>query len=164
MIYKKEIPTWNITSKRYRQNVEFMFVLSKGKVKTFNPIEDQKVKNMKPRMCKQNRNTTPSYELYTPKKEYTCRGNVWSYAVGGKSVGHPAVFPEKLAQDHILSWSNTGDTVLDPFMGSGTTGKMAVFNGRDFIGIDISPEYCELARKRIEGEKNVGLFSEIEQL
>ena len=150
MIYKKEIPTWNITSKRYRQNVEYMFILSKGVVETFRPIEDQKVKNMSPRMCKSNRNGEPKYELYVPKKEYTCRGNVWTYAVGGAKTIHPAPFPEKLAEDHILSWSNEGDTVLDPMAGSGTTLKMAKKNNRNFIGIEISSDYIAIAKKRIE--------------
>jgi site-specific DNA-methyltransferase (adenine-specific) len=149
MIYKKEIPTWNRTSMRYRQNTEYMFVLTKGRATAFNPIEDKKVKNMKPRMCKSNRNGVPSYELYSPKKEYTCRGNVWEYSVGGKSIGHPAVFPEKLAHDHIISWSNEGDTILDPFMGSGTTGKMAKQLNRNFIGIELDPEYFKIAEKRI---------------
>jgi len=149
MIYRKEIPTWNRTSMRYRQNTEYMFIFSKGKVATFNPIEDQKVKNMKPRMCKSNRNGVPHYDLYTPKKEYTCRGNIWEYAVGGKSVGHPAVFPEKLARDHIISWSNEGDTILDPFAGSGTTGVACKNLNRNFIGIELDPEYCEIAEKRI---------------
>ena len=67
----------------------------------------------------------------------------------GRLNRHPATFPEALARDHILSWSNPGDTVLDPFLGSGTTGKMAVLNGREFIGIDISPEYVDLATGRI---------------
>jgi site-specific DNA-methyltransferase (adenine-specific) len=62
---------------------------------------------------------------------------------------HPAMFPEKLANDHIISWSNPGDIVFDPFVGSGTTAKMALLNGRNYIGIDISEEYCEIARKRI---------------
>ena len=62
---------------------------------------------------------------------------------------HPARFPEALARDHILSWSNPGNLVLDPFMGSGTTAKMAMQNGRDYLGFDISPEYVELARKRV---------------
>ena len=66
-----------------------------------------------------------------------------------KAYKHPAIFPEKLAEDHILSWSNPGDIVLDPFVGSGTTAKMAALNGRNYIGIDISDEYCELARKRV---------------
>ena len=151
MIYQKEIPTWNITSKRYRQNIEYMFVLSKGKTGVFNPIEDQKVKNMNPRMCKSNRNGTPRYEMYTPKKEYTCRGNIWKYAVGGKKTIHPAPFPEQLAEDHILSWSNPGDLVFGPMCGSGTTLKMAKKNGRDYIGVDISENYCEIARERVKG-------------
>jgi DNA modification methylase len=100
-------------------------------------------------MCKSNRNGVPHYELYTPKKEYTCRGNIWEYAVGGKSVGHPAVFPEKLARDHIISWSNEGDTILDPFAGSGTVGKIAKQLNRNCILIEKDPEYCEIAEKRI---------------
>ncbi|OQA50491.1 MAG: DNA adenine methyltransferase YhdJ [Bacteroidetes bacterium ADurb.Bin302] len=64
-------------------------------------------------------------------------------------IKHPAVFPEQLAADHIASWSNPGDVVLDPFMGSGTTCKMAQANNRSFIGIEISPEYCKIAEKRL---------------
>ena len=150
MIFKKETPTWNISSRRYRQNLEFMFILSKGQVKTFNPIEDQKVKNLKPRICKSNRNGTPKYQLYTPKKSHTCRGNIWSYAVGGKKVNHPAVFPEILATDHILSWSNEGDTVLDPFLGSGTTGVASLQLNRKFIGIEKVKKYFNLANERIK--------------
>lgn len=155
MIYQKETPTWNKTSRRYRQHIEYMFVLSKGKVKTFNPIEDVKVKNMKPRACKSNRNGTPKYELYIPQKEYTCRGNIWYYPVGSSSATekiafqHPAIFPEKLAEDHIVSWSNPGDVVFDPFMGSGTTAKMAMLNGRKFIGCEISEEYCNIIKERL---------------
>lgn len=65
---------------------------------------------------------------------------------------HPAIFPEKLAQDNILSWSNPGDVVLDCFMGSGTTGKMCKILNRDFIGIEIDKEYYRIAQKRIQGE------------
>ena len=65
------------------------------------------------------------------------------------AFNHPAIFPEKLAEDHIISWSNEGDIVLDPFLGSGTTAKMALLNGRNYIGIDISEEYCEIAKKRV---------------
>ena len=84
------------------------------------------------------------------------RRNVWTYLVGGgnttddkKAYQHPAMFPEQLAADHILSWSNPGDVVLDPFMGSGTTAKMAVLNGRHYIGFDISEEYCRIAEQRV---------------
>jgi site-specific DNA-methyltransferase (adenine-specific) len=85
------------------------------------------------------------------------RSNIWHYSAGkGKSATddlaykHPAIFPEALARDHIVSWSNPGDTVLDPFLGSGTTGKMAAQLGRFFIGVDISQEYVDLAQHRIE--------------
>ena len=156
MIFQKETPTWNITSKRYRQHVEYMFVFSKGRVKTFNPIEDVKVKNMTPRLCKSNRNGEPHYEMYIPQKEYTCRGNIWYYPVGSSSTSdkiafkHPAIFPEQLAYDHIVSWSNVGDVVLDPFVGSGTTTKMAYKANRNFIGFEISKEYCDIANKRLQ--------------
>jgi site-specific DNA-methyltransferase (adenine-specific) len=85
------------------------------------------------------------------------RGSVWRYATGHGNTTrdseifkhHPAAFPEKLAEDHILSWTNPGDVVLDPMCGSGTTGKMALLNNRRYIGIDVSEEYCDLARNRI---------------
>lgn len=86
------------------------------------------------------------------KKEFTTRGNIWKYNVGGKSINHPAVFPEKLAEDHILSWSNEDDIVFDPFMGSGTTGKMALLNNRKFIGVELNEEYFEIAKNRIDNE------------
>ena len=62
---------------------------------------------------------------------------------------HPAIFPEQLAHDHIVSWSNPGDLILDPFMGSGTTAKMARLTGRDYIGFEISREYCDIAEERL---------------
>lgn len=160
MIFQKETPTWNISSKRYRQHIEYMFVFSKGKPKTFNPIEDVKVKNLSPRKCKSNRNGVAHYEMYVPKKEFTCRGNIWKYNVGSSSTkdkfafNHPAIFPEALANDHILSWSNEGDTVFDPFTGSGTTGKMAILNNRNFIGIELNEEYFKIAERRIEEAKS----------
>ena len=63
---------------------------------------------------------------------------------------HPAPFPEQLAQDHILSWSNVGDIVLDIFMGSNTTGKMSILNGRKFIGIEMDEKYYDISCKRIK--------------
>ena len=76
--------------------------------------------------------------------------NIWFYTAGKRVDGHPAQFPEQLANDHIISWSNAGDLVLDPFMGSGTTGKMALLNNRNFIGIELDPTYFDIAQKRIE--------------
>ena len=76
------------------------------------------------------------------------RGNVWRYAAGQDSTGHPAPFPYKMAADHIASWSNNGDIVLDPFMGSGTTAKAAQELGRHYIGFEINPEYIEICQRR----------------
>ena len=94
---------------------------------------------------RQNRDTTIANE--------GIRGNVWEYATGMCSssdrTSHPAPFPEALARDHILSWSNEGDIVLDPFSGSGTTAKMAKLNGRRWIGLEINKEYCEIAEHRL---------------
>ena len=90
-------------------------------------------------------------------REYGLRWNVWEYQVGWKKTTtddyafkHPAMFPEALAKDHILTWSNERDLVLDPFAGSGTTLKMAKQNNRDYLGIEMSEEYIEIIRKRLE--------------
>ena len=145
----------------YTQNWEFMFVFSKGRPKTVNLLRDKPNKSAGKDKSGVGRRTvegTHKIEQRKPCAEFSRRNNWWY--IPPERGDHPAVFPESLAADHILSWSNFGEVVFDPFVGGGTTGKMAVLNGREFIGIDISPEYCELARKRIEGEKNVGLFSE----
>ena len=93
-----------------------------------------------------------------PEKTLT---NIWDYAVGlhGSTSDkiafqHTAIFPEKLAEDHILSWTNEGDIVFDPMCGSGTTCKMAKINNRKFIGMDISEEYCELSKSRVNLAEN----------
>ena len=135
-----------------------MFVFSKGKPKTFNPIieptknggkefnwGDRKTK-MDNNQCRRDRET----EFITVKPQ-KIKKNIFNYPVGGGKTGHPAVFPLQLAKDHILSWSNEGDTVLDCFMGSGTTGVACKELNRDFIGIEIVPEYYEIAQERIEG-------------
>jgi site-specific DNA-methyltransferase (adenine-specific) len=82
-------------------------------------------------------------------KEFGRRTNIWPYAVGGKDVGHPAPFPEALARDHILTWSNPGAVVLDPFAGSGTTLAMALQSGRNYIGIEFAAEYLPIIRQRL---------------
>jgi site-specific DNA-methyltransferase (adenine-specific) len=87
------------------------------------------------------------------RKPFGKRSNIWRINPQQKSE-HPAPFPEQLARDHILSWSSPGDLVLDPFVGSGTTGKMALATGRSFVGIDISDEYLEIARQRIASAAN----------
>lgn len=149
MIYSKKnyVP---LTHKRYEQQFEYMFVLSKGKPRVFNGLT---VKS------KQTKGGPGYYEKdgsvranHSPRtfKEEKLRPNVWEYVIGQERCGHPAVFPLPLAKDHILSWSNEGDTILDPFLGSGTTLLAAQELGRKGIGIEISEEYCEIARKRLE--------------
>ena len=139
----------------YWQSFEYMFVLSKdGQPKTSNRIADIKNANGgKARGIRQKSESNNSRIdracAITPL--WSVRPNVWRYGVGqNDATTHPAPFPEALAKDHILSWSNPGDLVLDPFVGSGTTGKMALSLQRDFIGIDVSSEYLEIARDRIE--------------
>ena len=137
---------------RYHQTFEYMFIFSKGSPKTFNGIKDRKNihTNRAGKNMKRERDGTKTYrESFTPE-EYGKRYNVWRYNIGGKKEhNHPAIFPDKLAEDHILSWSNEGDTILDPMAGSGTTLKMAKKNNRNYIGIEISPEYIDIINKRL---------------
>jgi site-specific DNA-methyltransferase (adenine-specific) len=137
-----------------------MFIFSKGKPKSINLIKDRKNKWTKP-WGKQTRRQKNGelIEKETPKdfEEFGYRFNIWEYNVGkGFSTKdkiafkHPATFPEKLAEDHIISWSNEGDIVLDPMCGSGTTLKMALKNNRRFLGIEISKEYYDIAKERID--------------
>lgn len=159
MIYRTSKPPMN--DRRYQAEFEYMFVFSKGAPKTFNglmrPVSHWTTERRTTKHVKQfHRESDGKFQeaKEVALKETTLLGNVWDIKSGfGKSdeiaSGHPGIFPEKLAEDHILSWSNPGDVVLDPFVGSGTTPKMAIRHSRQFIGIDISPEYCELARRRI---------------
>jgi len=137
---------------RYKQFFEFMFVLTKGKPKTYNEIKDVPIKNAG-KMVKSSKRlpdgTIRDYG-YIKMGEFQARSNIWKVNQQTKSNGHPAVFPEKLAHDHIISWSNENDIILDPFMGSGTTGKMAKQLNRNFIGIEIDDKYYNIAKKRIE--------------
>jgi len=142
----------------YNQAFEYMFVLTKGKIKTFNPIKDLVPERAgKPtKYTKDSKSNKDGYSLETVTKiapNSSKRQNVWTYEIGYGSgddkTGHPAVFPESLVNDHILSRSNEGDLILDPFMGSGTTAKMAKLNNRNFIGFEISQEYCDIANKRL---------------
>lgn len=144
------------SSTRYHQIFEYMFVLSKGKPKTFNPILDRKNKYG---VCwGKNTSRQPDGTMLERKKnkprEWGMRMNIWRMNTAGQERKvdasiHPAMFPEQLARDHIISWSNPRDLVFDPMNGSGSTCKVARDLGRDYIGIDISAKYCESARQRI---------------
>lgn len=138
----------------YLQEFEYMFVFSRGAPKTVSFLRDRKNAEGHRKTTverKSDKNGTVKKRVPFQFSEYGRRKNIWEYAVGGvQEFGyHPAPFPEGLARDHILSWSNPGDMVLDPFCGSGTTGKMAIMYDRNFIGIDISQEYIDIAAKRI---------------
>ena len=152
MIYLKKDPP-PLTHNRYEQQFEYMFVFSKGKPKTFNGFREPSKYAGELRNNRNNKHEVSSAmrnrDGYTTIKETKLRTNVWLMAGAHTKHNHPAIFPEKLANDHILSWSNEGDLVYDPFMGSGTTAKMAILNKRNWMGSEISKEYCEIAEKRI---------------
>lgn len=155
MIYnRKAMPN---QAKRYSQDFEYMFILTKENILKFNPLLEK--------CTYAGVGTSPTSRGKDGKlvgkgrriiKDTKKKSNVWFYTAGvGKSTKdafaheHPAIFPEKLAEDHILSWSNEEDIVFDPFMGSATTAKMALLNNRRFIGIEKVTEYFELSEKRI---------------
>jgi len=141
---------------RYYQQFEYMFVFSKNKPNHVNLLKQKSLYSGSATHTQRGKDGITKKFTSTAKKE-RIKDNIWKYETGYmKSTKdkiayiHPATFPEQLAQDHILSWSNEGDIVLDPMCGSGTTCKMAKVNGRKFIGIDTSEEYCEIARQRIK--------------
>ena len=158
MIFRKKNPVPQIYRKRYSNEFEYMFIFSKGIVKTHNPI-------MVPCLHAGLELKSTTYKNYSkkeqirsklanPVKEVKIKGNIWEYVVGKnkedqEAKEHPAPFPAQLARDHILSWSNEGDTVLDPMCGSGTTCIVAKELKRNYIGMDISNEYCNIAETRI---------------
>ena len=156
MIWKK--PTFTDTGSlrvRYGNVFEYMFVFTKGKCKTFNPIKDRKNKYAGSKMHGTVRQIDGSVKDISSKgkeiAEFGQRFNVWEISPEkNNKTGHPAVFPEQLVNDHIISWSNKGDIVFDPFMGSGTTAKMAELNNRRWIGCELSEEYCEIIKQRLE--------------
>jgi len=159
MIYQKKNTPF-MRSNAYTNAYEFMFILSKGKPKTFNPLKEKTVRNgYEMVVFNKGADGINKKNLKELKKEKT-KTNIWKYAVGlGGTTSdkiafqHPATFPEKLAEDHILSWSNEGDLVFDPMCGSGTTCKMAYLNKRKYLGVDISKEYIKIAKARLSGTK-----------
>jgi DNA modification methylase len=165
MIYEKNGSAFPArrTGNRYSQTFEYMFVLSKGgPPKTANLICDKPNKWAGVRSFGKSSNRDADGVLVKRKKDrpptpdFSPRNNIWRYSTGkGYSTKdkiafeHPAIFPEKLAEDHILTWSVEGDIVLDPFSGSGTTAKMAFKNNRKYIVIDIAEEYNKIGEQRI---------------
>jgi len=175
MIFRKINPIPQIYRKRYNNEFEFMFVFSKGPVKTHNPLmtnclhaglelNGTTYKNF-------SKNDQVREKMAKPVKDKKIRGNIWEYVVGKKqedqeAKDHPAPFPCGLVRDHIWSWTTPGEIVFDPMCGSGTTARVACEIGRKYIGIDISPEYCKIARQRIkliESKPNLFAAEEFEK-
>lgn len=152
MIWRKTNPMPQVKQPRYSSCFEFMFVLSKGKPKTFNPIMreckfggkhyESTAKNMDGESGRHRL----SYNVSKEMVDY----NVWDIAVAQNKTKHPAVFPYEIPYRHIKSWTNEGDVVLDPFMGSGTTALAAIDLNRVYIGIEMNPNYYKMCEERIK--------------
>lgn len=155
MIYEKlnYVP---LTHNRYEQCFEYMFALSKGKPKTFNPImipckNSGKTNNHKSEKHYEDSHSMRKRDGLVQVNEFKIHPNKFIYPIGsGDKTKHNAPFPETLTNDQIISWSNDGDLVYDPFMGSGTVAKMCILNNRNYIGSEISKEYCLIIKERIE--------------
>lgn len=171
MIYKRTCAFPDVV--RYYQDFEYMFVFTKGKPKTVNllrqPKTDGTLKRQKNKTgvggerqtdgsLKRIDNTNGFKRKERARKDDTrVKSNVWELPRGNQNstkdkvaFKHPAIFPEQLANDHIVSWSNEGDLVYDCFMGSGTTAKMAIINKRNWIGSEMSSEYCDIVHERLK--------------
>ena len=158
MIYVKKNPMpAGVSSKRYHQAWEYIFVLSRDAPETFNPIMVRaKFGHLEANMKHRGTDGALNY-VKTKRNEFTKVRNVFEYSVGGGhstkdriAFQHPAIMPEQLALDQILTWTDPGNIVFDPFTGSGTTAKMARIAGRRFVGTEMSAEYCDIARQRLE--------------
>ena len=157
MIYKADKPP--LTHNRYEQQFEYMFVFSKGKPNTFNPIlEPCKHANTtrSGTTMRQDSDNLSNRSQSGNVKSHKIKGNIWEYGVGNNkstkdkiAFKHPAIFPEKLANDHIISWSNENDIIYDCFGGSGTTAKMSKILNRKWITSEVSSEYCEIIKERL---------------
>ena len=144
------------SNKAYTQNFEYMFVFSKGDITTYNLIRDKTNKSfgVNKNGGRRKKNGEHKIDRYQSNHKFSKRNNYWKYNVGKGSSNdkvafkHPAIFPEQLAKDHIISWSNEGDLVLDPFCGSGTVLKMCRLTNRNGIGFEINPDYEPIIRDR----------------
>lgn len=158
MIWEKSNPCPVVKQPRYQDVFEYMFIFSKGKPKAFNPLmipckcAGQEYKSTTKNMGGENGRTYKEFNINKEK----IKPNIWKCAVASNKEAkwHPAVFPEQLVIDHIQSWSNEGDVVLDPFMGSGTTALACIKTKRKYIGIELSEKYVELSKERIKSLEN----------
>jgi DNA modification methylase len=160
MLYVKNNPIPSDCGRRYRQAFEYMFCFSKGRPETFNPLTEPtksagtKIKAF--RITEAGRGNVPDEDIGRAIKAERKVSNIFAYNVGTSSSGdrvafkHPAIFPEQLVRDQIMTWTNAGDLVYDCFMGSGTTAKVAHLLDRRWLGSEISEEYVKLALERLE--------------
>ena len=152
MIWEKTNPMPQVKQPRYNQVFEYIFVFSKGAPKTFNPIMvpckcsgqdyDSTCKNM----GGESGRTEKHFKINEEKVD----SNIWKFAIAQNKTKHPAVFPYELPYRHIRSWTNDGDLVLDPFIGSGTTALAAIDLGRKYLGFEMNEEYFNISKERIE--------------
>jgi DNA modification methylase len=153
MIYRKANPFHTGDRSHYQNAYEYMFVMTKGRPRVMNILTEpckQAGKVYQRSRHREHGGDLKTFKLASkPVRETKARPNVWGYSLRGKGHGHPAPFPLQLAIDHILSWTNPGDLVLDPFVGSGTTLFACLQAGRNGIGIDKDPTYCEIAERRL---------------
>ena len=155
MIYMKNNPM-PTSGKRYHQSWEYLFCFSKGVPTTFNPImRECKYSHLQANQKYRGTTGELSYKK-TKRNKFSKVNNVFSYTIGGGhstkdkiAFSHPAIMPEQLALDQVTTWTNKGDIVIDPFLGSGTSAKAALMLEREFMGCDLSQEYCEIAKQRI---------------
>ena len=165
MIYEKNSSSYpsSVKSNRYTQIFEYMFVFSKGKPKTSNLICDKPNKWAGHTNWGKNTKRIGENEQLVevgnikPVPDFSPRNNIWRYVNGGGFASkdkiahkHPAIFPEELVRDHLMTWTKEGDLVYDPFIGSGTVAKMCILLGRDYIGSEISQEYVDICNERIK--------------
>lgn len=158
MIYAKKNPMpAGVSSKRYHQAWEYVFIFSKDAPETFNPIMVKaKYGHLEASMKHRGKDGELNYTK-TKRNEYTKVRNIFEYSVGGGhstkdkvAFKHPAIMPEQLATDMISTWTDVGDTVFDPFTGSGTTAKMCQVLDRKFHGTEMSLEYCNIIQERMD--------------
>ena len=159
MIWEKDSATYIRNTRRYAPIFEYMFIFTKGEVATFNPLyQRNKLAGVEAIASRRQRNgkNVQYRDGKTPVKQENMMSNIWKISTGymrltadRAAYTHPAMFPEELARRHILTWSNPGDLVLDYFVGSGTTAKMARNTKRRYIVGDLSADYCAIARDRL---------------
>ncbi|MBQ3349731.1 MAG: site-specific DNA-methyltransferase [Thermoguttaceae bacterium] len=156
MIWNKQSGGYISSRNRYTASFEYMFIFTKGAPKTHNLIRDKRNKwagSTAVHGLRKRDGSVQKTEQYSIIPEYGVRYNVWNInpvQSNTERTGHPAQFPLELAEAHVLTWSNEGDTILDPMMGSGTVGAVCAVTNRDFIGMDINKEYVDIAEKRIK--------------